>query len=1035
MNSQPSPRRSARRLTFTLLAGVASLAVAWAQPAAPAGSAGRGSPATGAVIGRVLNTTSGNYLNNARVVIEGTRLEAFTDESGDFRFGAVPAGVVRLTASFAGLGPQSATLTVPPGGAVRHEFELALEGTAPGRGGVLVMEAFTVQASELTAQAVALQERRNAPNIKNVVAIEADMGEGNVGEFLKAIPGLAQDLNPQSPSFASIRGMPNSGTIVTTDGAEVATSGISGRAVDLGLAATGNIDRIEVSKVPTPDMPANAVGGSINLISKSAFSRRRPLLTYNAFGTFTTRDGYRSSGLGSPWGRSEGPDPKSDMPRINPALNLSYLRPISDALGLTFSLSHSNRYTDWDFRRPSWNKVQGLKLSENINPLPFGEEKLLVAAKADWRRGRHQLSASASYSTQDIFTRQFPVVMTFGAGATGDGTHTQGAATGVGTASMSPNGNNQDKRLSLFSVSHRYTGGRWSVDTSASLSKSRFKFSDLEDGFFSSLAANVTNLVLRQDFGAPEDTRIGVLTALNRAGAPVDVYDGSLYSVNSAGSAAQTITDEVARAGLNVARDFGPAFPLVLKTGVAINRKRNDIAAGARSWTFTPPGGAAGRVAANHDLIADNFSSLSRFTDLHDRPVRIRFLSVAKLKALYDANPAWFVLDQTGAHINAANASKEIEETITSAYVRGDLKFLDNRLWLAGGVRFERTEDEGAGVLNDIRRTYQQDSSGRLILDAAGRPIRVTTNALEIARLQYTRKGSRAQNSYDGFYPSLNTSYTITPGLVARAAYARTIGRPNFPEIIPGLTITDPGAVSTNRTITAINGALRPWSADNFDLTLELYETKGATASVSLFRKDITGFFVTNRGPATPERLEEFGLSDDYLDYDIITKRNGGNARLTGVEVEYRQSLLFLPAWARGTQVFGNVTSMDLGGANADDFSGYTAKTGNWGVSFTRPRFSARVAVNYTGLRRIAIAAASGSVRPGSYTFYAPQTRLDLAVSWMLHRRVTAYLDIRNLTGEPLRRGTWSADTPHYARLDVLQFAGAMFTLGLRGQF
>jgi hypothetical protein len=53
----------------------------------------------------------------------------------------------------------------------------------------------------------------------------------------------------------------------------------------------------------------------------------------------------------------------------------------------------------------------------------------------------------------------------------------------------------------------------------------------------------------------------------------------------------------------------------------------------------------------------------------------------------------------------------------------------------------------------------------------------------------------------------------------------------------------------------------------------------------------------------------------------------------------------------------------------------------------------------------------------------------------MINRRVSAYFDIRNLTGVPLRRGTWSSDTPHYARLDVLQFAGAMFTLGLRGQF
>ncbi len=999
-------------------------------------SALAGEPATGLIVGRVLNATSGNYLNNARVTIDGTRAEAYTDESGDFRLGPVAAGTVRLTAAFSGLGSRSVTLTVPGGGTVRHEFELALEGGEAGRGGAAVlMDRFTVQASELTAQAVALQERKNAPNIKNVVAIEADMGEGNVGEFLKAIPGLAQDLNPQSPSFASIRGMPNSGTLVTTDGAEVATSGISGRAVDLGLAATGNIDRIEVSKVPTPDMPANAVGGSINLISKSAFSRKRPLLTYNVFATGTTRDGYRSSGLGSLWGRSEGPDAKSDMSRINPAFNLSYLRPVNDSLGLTFSLSHSNRYTDWDFRRPTWNKVTGLKTADNFNALPFGEEKFLLAAKADWRLGHHQLSASVSYSTQDIFTRQFPVVTTFGAGATGDGTFTQGATTGVGSVTMSPSGNNQDKRLSLVSVGHRYLGQSWTSDVSASISKSRFKFSDIADGFFSSMSANLTNLVLRQDFRDPENTRIPAVTAFSRTGAPVDVYDGNQLTVNTAGSAAQIIDDEVKRAGFNLSRDFGRSFPLVLKVGVAINQKRNDIAAGAKTWTFTPPGGTPGKLAAGHDLIAEKFSSLSRFTDINGRAVRINFLSLSKLKALYDANPAWFVLDQTNAHINAANASKEIEETIKSAYVRGDLKLVDNRLWLAGGVRFERTEDEGAGVLNDIRLTYQQDASGRLIVDAAGRPIKVTTNALENAKLQYTLKGSRGENAYHGFYPSLNVSFNLTPRLVARAAYARTIGRPNFPEIIPGLTITDPGAVSGNRTITAINGTLQPWTADNYDLTLELYEARGATASVSLFQKQITGFFITTRTPATLEGLGAFGLGDDYLDYDIITKRNGGEASISGVELEYRQTLHFLPGWARGAQVFGNLTSMRLGGANADDFSGYTSKTGNWGLSFTRPRFGARVAVNYTGLRRMATAAASASVRPGSYNYYAPQTRIDVSASYMINRRVSAYFDIRNLTGVPLRRGTWSPDTPHYARLDVLQFAGAMFTLGLRGQF
>src|SRR5690606_28036911 len=138
----------------------------------------------------------------------------------------------------------------------------------------VALEAFTVQERELTEQAIALQERRNAPNIKNVIAIDSDTGEGNIGEFLRYVPGIGLDESPQNPQFASIRGMPASGTLVTTNGMEVASNSYTnGRETDLGVAATGHIARIEVTKVPTPDMPANAVGGSINMITKSGFSR------------------------------------------------------------------------------------------------------------------------------------------------------------------------------------------------------------------------------------------------------------------------------------------------------------------------------------------------------------------------------------------------------------------------------------------------------------------------------------------------------------------------------------------------------------------------------------------------------------------------------------------------------------------------------------------------------------------------------------------------------------------------------------------
>ncbi|MBL9211048.1 MAG: TonB-dependent receptor, partial [Opitutaceae bacterium] len=394
-----------------------------------------------------------------------------------------------------------------------------------------------------------------------------------------------------------------------------------------------------------------------------------------------------------------------------------------------------------------------------------------------------------------------------------------------------------------------------------------------------------------------------------------------------------------------------------------------------------------------------------------------------------------FTYNESGGYISGVNAAKTIEETVTAGYLRGDLKLFDQRLWLVGGVRFERTDDEGWGPLNDVSNTFRRDAGGNILRDANGRPQRITTDALQSARLQYVRHGAYTKRDYEGFYPSLNTSYWLTSGIVIRAAYALTIGRPNFPEIIPGLSATDPDAPAGSRTVTIVNTALKPWTSDNYDLSLETYEVKGAVASVSLFRKDVRDFFGSTRVPGTAQNLAAFGLPDEYLDFDIVTKRNAGKAGITGVEGGYRQSFGFLPAWGRGLQAFFNVTSMALRGANQDDFTNFNARTVQQGVSYVHKRFSAKVSWNQTKWRRRLPVAASAAVRPGSYNTYAPQTKIDVSIAWMLHRRATLYLDVRNLSASPQRSGTWSPDTPVYARIDQVQFAGAMFTFGVRGDF
>ena len=286
------------------------------------------------------------------------------------------------------------------------------------------------------------------------------------------------------------------------------------------------------------------------------------------------------------------------------------------------------------------------------------------------------------------------------------------------------------------------------------------------------------------------------------------------------------------------------------------------------------------------------------------------------------------------------------------------------------------------------------------------------------------------------FVPSFNSSFEITPNVLLRAAYAKTIGRPNLTEIIPGITITDPDSPAATKTITAINTALTPWTSDNYDVTLEAYSVKGATASVSLFRKDIKNFFGTVRTPATADLLAQFGLTDDYLNYEVITKRNFGEASIQGAEFSYRQSLApLVPEWAKGFEVFGNATTLSIGGANATDFTGFSPHEMSWGVGYARAQVSAKVNVQRSGWIRGSRVAASAVVPADTYNYVDPQTRVDVSLEYRWSKRFSLYGSVRNLTHTAKVQSVRGPGIPDYATVSYFQYTGALVTFGLKGDF
>ena len=129
------------------------------------------------------------------------------------------------------------------------------------------------------------------------------------------------------------------------------------------------------------------------------------------------------------------------------------------------------------------------------------------------------------------------------------------------------------------------------------------------------------------------------------------------------------------------------------------------------------------------------------------------------------------------------------------------------------------------------------------------------------------------------------------------------------------------------------------------------------------------------------------------------------------------------------------MTSLALGGANADDFANFSPRDISWGVSYARPRFIGKINVVQSKWLRGSPVATSATVPAGSYTYTAPQTRIDLSAEYRFTKSFSVYGSIRNLTHSVKRTGTRGPGVPAYAQLDYFQYTGSLFTLGVKGEF
>lgn len=1000
----------------------------------------------GSIEGRIVNDLNNRALENARVVVEGSLLETYSDAIGRYRFTNVPAGQVRVAVHYTGFQSVSQAVNVTAGQSIQQDYRLALANTeASGdRNQTLQLDKYTVTAEKLSNEAAALNEQRVADNIKNVVVFEefGNMGEGNPGEFLKYVPGVYVNYSGPIAIDVSIRGFPSEGTLFTIDGNPLATT-TGTRAFELTGVGTGNIDRLEVTKSPTPDMAANAVGGGVNIRTKSAFTVKKPSLTYSGYLNFNILS----------------PDSPDDTPRfskqvgvrsgstnaaIQPGFDLTYLHPINEKFGFTISLSSAKRYYMLDFDQLFWDLNRDV-LTRYIKfySVQF-YDKELGSVSFDWKIGkRGALRVSTQYALDNLTNAENRMDFSLATSGTATGTPTtiQSAANG-GRVTPVSNGSNFYKNTSQGSLRYTHDGDVWKAELNAGYSRARRHRDDQEDGFFGTQAAFHGPLTMQADgiqgLYNGDRNALPLLVAKNNTGATVNVYDAGAAPITTATSFGLHVDNQISSADFHLKRDFDPGFPLQVQVGVAI--KQDEVvqdSAATRIYTFAPPGStAASRTGNNYGLVAEEFSDRVNWYDVSGARVPVRFLSSEKLFALFKEHPEYFTLNEANEFVTTVNTAKAITETINAAFVRLDAKLLNNRLRMTTGVRYEETKDDALGPLNDLSRTYQRDANGNLIRNTAGNPVKLAGTALELAKLQYTRYGRSTQRQYGDFYPSLNASYTLSDNLLVRFAYARTIARPSLSQITPGVTLPDV-TTTASRIITVVNEGLTAATSNSYDLTLEYYGKKGTVASAGVFFKEMKNFISRVSIPVTPALVELYSIPDDYATggYTLSTAQNFGGANVTGAEASVRQALTFLPGWARGLSVFANATVLERSGTNAEDLNQFAEYNVNYGLSLARPRFLVKVNVAMTGEIQQSRVAASALVPEDTFDYSPPRTMVDLSAEYRIIKQASLFLSVRNLLQANNVYNRATATTPDFSERLVVQRTGALISVGIKGSF
>jgi len=853
----------------------------------------------GTVSGRAVDKL-GAVLPGARVKVQPGGIALATDGLGEFTVTGLAPGEYTVMIAYVGFQDFTAKVSVKAGQVSRVDAALNVAGGS---------QEVTVVAD---AQGVdqAINEQRTSDNILDVMpeGVIQSLPNENVADVVGRMPGVSLERDEGEGKYVQIRGIEPRLNNTTVDGIEIPAPEDNVRQFKLDTIPADIVASVEVNKTLAANQDADAIGGTVNLVTKKAGDV--PTLVLEGIGGFT------------------------------PIVNTRYIGLVTGTVGQRFG--HDKRFGALFSGSYDYNG-RGI---DDIEPQPDVGQIIPYYDSMDIREYRYQrkrygFGGSLDYKLKDpasgLYLHYFDSdFKDYG----NKWVYTLNDATGC-TPGQIPSVEpcpapkfSTSSRLPDYGIVSVGIGGKhvfsdsWlSWEISAARSRelaaagnpgATFKALDtlnVYDGGSMQEYIPLTGTCnfapnLTTNFHLPQFDAACLASGseiLNPANYYLSEYDGT-----------QGITSQVNLQGaISYARNYhlGSHFS-TFEFGLKVRNAHKGQDA------YSPTYDISNCIDGNGELTLPG-CQMSNFLSGFNNPHY--YFNAYNLGPVINYNPIvknyqqFVSLDGPATTFGSDASNFDLTERVSAAYAMNTIEF--GRFRLQTGLRFEATQLDilGFQVINNV--------------DMNGNPLPSTVNP-QLANTWY----------WDPL-PSVQLRYRITGDSDIRAVYARAISRPNPYDMVPYVTQDN----STNPlTIGIGNPNLKPEHANDYDLLYEHYLKPYGELQAGFFYKQLSQpiYYIADLNYQGTQYPQYVG---DIFSYII----NGVNAKLYGVEFAYIQHLGFLKgAWSG----FGIMANFSKTGSSAGTLplrpdnpalQRQTPTMWNLSPSYDRGRFSARLGATY----------------------------------------------------------------------------------------